>query len=271
LLREADANDWTVRDLRAALVKHKRRRKHEELSGISLDEHLKGRYRLVYCDPPWRFETHSVLGGEMTSPDNHYETMTVEEICDLIVDGRTMWEVADDDCALYLWTTAPLFMRMQEVLPRWDFEYKTHAMWDKEIPGTGYVFRGQHEILIYATRGNMPAPLFAPPSVFRYKRGKHSAKPPEIRQTLEKMYPMFGKNQRLEMFARGEVPGWTVWGKEAEQSPATLEAAPEAQSGAPGDNVKALLMGQLEKQHKRYRMNRAFRYRARQTAKGAPQ
>jgi N6-adenosine-specific RNA methylase IME4 len=216
LLREAAASGWTTQQLRGAVLRHNRRRKHESLAGtISLDDRLKGRYALIYCDPPPKFETRSILGGEMTSPDNHYETMTIEEICDLDIDGRTMWEVADDDCALYLWATAPLLFRMPEVLARWGFEYKTSAVWDKVQPGTGYIFRGQHEVLIYASRGDIPAPVFAPPSMFRYKRTVHSRKPPQIRKTLEKMYPHFGKDRRLEMFARGEIPGWTVWGKEA--------------------------------------------------------
>ncbi len=40
---------------------------------------------------------------------------------------------------------------------------------------------------LYGTRGNMPAPQYLPPSIFRYPRGEHSAKPPEIRAEIEKM------------------------------------------------------------------------------------
>ena len=41
---------------------------------------------------------------------------------------------------------------------------------------------------------------------------RHSAKPPEMREVLESMYPQLGPDNRLELFARGEVPGWSTWG-----------------------------------------------------------
>jgi N6-adenosine-specific RNA methylase IME4 len=81
--------------------------------------------------------------------------------------------------------------------------------------GTGLIFRNQHELLLYADRGKMPKPVEVPSSVFRYQRTAHSAKPPEIRQTLERMYPFFGKEQRAELFSRGEQDGWTSFGNEA--------------------------------------------------------
>jgi N6-adenosine-specific RNA methylase IME4 len=56
-----------------------------------------------------------------------------------------------------------------------------------------------------------------PTSVFTYPRGEHSAKPPEIRGVIERMFPDFDESTRLELFARGDkVPGWTVYGLEAQ-------------------------------------------------------
>jgi N6-adenosine-specific RNA methylase IME4 len=74
--------------------------------------------------------------------------------------------------------------------------------------------------LLYGTskRGNMPAPQYQPPSVFLYPRGEHSAKPPEIRIEIEKMYPDFDAATRCELFYRkadGEIDGWTTYGFEA--------------------------------------------------------
>src|SRR5262249_55396628 len=51
-----------------------------------------------------------------------------------------------------------------------------------------------------------PQTVFAPVT-------KHSAKPLEVRERLEKLC---GERPRLEMFARGDVPGWDTWGLEAE-------------------------------------------------------
>jgi N6-adenosine-specific RNA methylase IME4 len=81
--------------------------------------------------------------------------------------------------------------------------------------GLGLVFRNQHEVLLYGTRGDMPGPQYQPPSVFHYPRGRHSAKPPEVRIEIEKMYPDFDETTRLELFAREKLPGWTPYGFEA--------------------------------------------------------
>jgi hypothetical protein len=44
----------------------------------------KRRWPVVYADPPWRFETWSEA-GKQKSPDNHYPTMTRDEIASLPV------------------------------------------------------------------------------------------------------------------------------------------------------------------------------------------
>jgi len=43
-------------------------------------------------------------------------------------------------------------------------------------------------------------------------RGRHSEKPREVRHRIEEL---FGKYDRLEMFAREHPRGWDVWGNEA--------------------------------------------------------
>ena len=100
-------------------------------------------------------------------------------------------------------------------MEEWGFTYKTQAVWDKQKSGTGQIFLNQHEILLYGSRGKIPKPAKIFPSVFSYPRGKHSAKPPEVRSALESMYPHFDKATRIELFARENVAGWTVDGYEA--------------------------------------------------------
>jgi N6-adenosine-specific RNA methylase IME4 len=101
-------------------------------------------------------------------------------------------------------------------------------VWVKDKLGLGFVFRNKHEVLLYGTRGNMPAPQYQPPSVFEYPRGEHSAKPPEIRQIIERMYPDFSARNRLELFARDKAENWTSYGFEV---PRTDEAALGDESG----------------------------------------
>jgi N6-adenosine-specific RNA methylase IME4 len=138
--------------------------------------------------------------------------MPLEEICALPVG-----DIAHDDCVLFLWTTAPFLEASFEVLKAWGFTYRTHAVWDKGQIGMGYYVRGQHEPLLICTRGNVPVPLpeNRPPSVFYAPRTEHSAKPPIVREAIEKMYPGL---RRIELFARGEIPNWATWGNQAVSS-----------------------------------------------------
>jgi len=41
------------------------------------------------------------------------------------------------------------------VIRAWGFEHKSQAVWDKGHVGVGYWFRGQHELLYVATRGDV--------------------------------------------------------------------------------------------------------------------
>ena len=73
-------------------------------------------------------------------------------------------------------------MRAREIMKAWGFDYKTQLVWDKGSPGLGLVFRNEHEVLLYGTKGDMPGPQYQPRSVQHYPKGDHSAKPPEIRR-----------------------------------------------------------------------------------------
>jgi N6-adenosine-specific RNA methylase IME4 len=173
-----------------------------------------GPFPLIYTDPPWRFNIYSEKGAERTA-DQHYPTLTDEQIKTFEVYGVPMDRVAHKNAALLMWCTSSNIHRALEVMEAWGFEYKTQAVWDKIVTGLGLVFRNRHEVLLYGTRGNMPGPQYQPPSVFAIKRGKHSEKPPEIRKAIEKMYPDFNAATRLELFARGSIRGWSTYGLEA--------------------------------------------------------
>jgi N6-adenosine-specific RNA methylase IME4 len=173
-----------------------------------------GPFPLIYADPPWKFDVYSEKGLDRT-PDQHYPTLSDEEIIALEIYGKRMDEVASADAALLLWCTSSNIERALAVMSGWGFTYKTQAVWVKDRTGLGLVFRNKHEVLLYGTRGAMPGPQYQPSSVFEFPRGRHSAKPPEIRTEIEKMYPDFDEQTRLELFSRDSVPGWTHFGFEA--------------------------------------------------------
>jgi N6-adenosine-specific RNA methylase IME4 len=169
------------------------------------------KYEVIYADPPWRYDFSTTKNRDI---ENKYPTMSVDEICNLEVPR-------DDNSVLYLWATAPKLLEALKVMDSWGFTYKTHLIWDKEIIGMGYWFRGQHELLLIGTRGKFspPTPSERISSLMREKRTKHSKKPNVIRDYIAKWFPACAK---LEMFAREKFPGWDSWGNEIE-SDITLE------------------------------------------------
>lgn len=186
-----------------AYTEVKRQQKHENPPPLP-----EGVFDVIYADPPWQY--YLPLRG---APDAHYQTMTLEDICSLEVDGIPIQEKIADDAILFLWATNPQLEGALEVARSWGFEYKTNMVWVKDKIGTGYYFRAKHELLLLATKGDIPPPVEAnrPPSVLFSPREEHSKKPDEVYECIEVMYP----NRRyLELFARNHRENWISWGLE---------------------------------------------------------
>ena len=170
-------------------------------------------FALIYADPPWQYEGAS---DPTRTADRHYPTLSHDDLLLLPVG-----EIAAERSMLFMWATPPKIAEAVELMAAWGFTYKTSACWDKggengTHQGMGSYYRQQHELLLVGTRGDPPppAPSNRPPSILRQPRMSHSAKPDLARKQIE---AMFGNDiRRIELFARGPVPGWTVWGYEAE-------------------------------------------------------
>jgi N6-adenosine-specific RNA methylase IME4 len=167
------------------------------------------RYGVIVADPPWRFEPYSRETGMDRAADNHYPTQGLEAIKALDVAS-----IAARDCVLFLWTTAPMLEQAFEVIKAWGFTYKSNLVWVKDRQATGYWARGQHEHLLIATRGSIPAPApgtQASSIITAAKRG-HSVKPDEALAIIEGYFPNVPK---IELHRRGPARlGWDAWGDE---------------------------------------------------------
>lgn len=168
------------------------------------------RPNLIVADPPWKYDFAETDNRQI---ENHYPTGTVPEIAQYM---RKEMEAEDteQDVVLFLWATVAKMTEAFDLLDELGFQYKTCAVWDKEKIGMGYWFRGQHELLLVATRGQ-----FSPPdqehrvsSVFREARGKHSEKPECVFSWIEKAFPNAVK---MEIFQRKTREGWIGKGNEA--------------------------------------------------------
>jgi N6-adenosine-specific RNA methylase IME4 len=167
------------------------------------------RFPVVCADPAWRFQNYGEPTGLHGAAADHYPTMATADICAIPVG-----DMATPDAVLFLWSTNPHLPDALQVIEAWGFEYKTNIVWVKDKAGLGFIVRGQHEVLLIATRGDFPAPLPAvrPPSVITAPRREHSRKPDEAYEVIERMYPDLPK---IELFARGAREGWEAWGNQA--------------------------------------------------------
>jgi len=163
------------------------------------------KYQIIYADPPWQY---NFCKDNADRIENHYPTMSLKDIKALNIPAAT-------NAVLYLWATAPKLVEALEVMKAWGFEYKTHAIWDKEWIGMGYWFRGTHELLLVGVKGSFspPKPTERIASIIKEKRTSHSKKPSKIRNFIFSWFP---NCNRIELFAREKTEGWDVWGNEIE-------------------------------------------------------
>lgn len=170
------------------------------------------KYGVIYADPPWRYKAWSGHG----TVEKHYPTMELEDIMALPVG-----EIADKDCALFLWATLPMLKEALQVIKAWGFKYKTTAfVWiklnrqgDGIFWGMGYWTRANAEICLLATKGHPKRRAKNIHQVIISHVEEHSKKPEEARRRIE---ALMGDVPRIELFARRTTPGWDVWGNEVE-------------------------------------------------------
>lgn len=163
-----------------------------------------GPFDLILSDPPWKYDFSEKDNREV---ENEYLTQPL----DVIIGHKPN---SGPECVLFLWATAPKLLDALQVMSAWGFEYKTNAVWDKEVIGMGYWFRGQHELLLVGTKGRPGTPIehLRVSSVFREKRGQHSRKPLAVYEWIERAFP---HSNKLEMYCRGEPRlGWFGCGDE---------------------------------------------------------
>jgi len=174
-------------------------------------------YPVIYADPPWKFGVRSEVTGREKSAENHYPTLTTDEIIDLL--GGL--DCAADAAVLFMWATNPMLRDALRAVAALGFEYVHHWIWDKEVAGTGFWGRDRHELLLIGRKGDIASPLpgSQPETVYRERKGRHSAKPDYFAETIERLYPSVPK---IELFARAARPGWDAWGYE---SPVTVDSA----------------------------------------------
>ena len=198
-----------AKQIRAERTEKRRQERIDKISELAqgnkkLD--IEKTYPVIYADPPWKYDYSPTDEREI---ENQYPVMSLEAIKALPIN-----KLATSDAILFLWATSPKLQESLEVVNAWGFSYRTCAVWDKQKIGMGYYFRQQHELLLVATRGDIPVPAPAdrPSSVISIPYNGHSIKPEVVAEMIEAMYPEFPK---IELFCRSPRDGWDVWGNQS--------------------------------------------------------
>lgn len=183
-------------------------------------EHKRG-FKVIVADPPWEYRNSgTVKNGEFRGPaEVEYQTMSLEAIRRLPV-----MNVAGIDCVLYLWATLPNLTAALSVMTAWGFDYKSGFPWikladDPNIDlwgqlnlkpqfGIGFWIRGCSELVLIGTRGKPQLPD-NPYIGLLSKNFGHSRKPDNIHEIAEQLPGPY-----LEMFARRQRDGWSVFGNQ---------------------------------------------------------
>ena len=179
------------------------------------------KFKTIYADPPWRFNNRT---GKM-APEHkrltRYETMTVDEIKQMPIS-----DIAGDKAHLYLWVPNAMLPDGLAVMDAWGFEYKGNIIWEKvrkdgqpDGRGVGFYFRNVTEILLFGIKKKSApnrtlAPARSQVNLVRSQKREHSRKPDEIIPIIEAC----SQGPRIELFARGDREGWTMWGDQADAS-----------------------------------------------------
>jgi hypothetical protein len=86
------------------------------------------RFGTILADTPWRYDNQATRAAT----NNHYATMTVDEIAALPIDQLTA-----DDSHLHLWVPNSFLFEAKDIMTEWGFTYKTNFIWVKSTPGLG--------------------------------------------------------------------------------------------------------------------------------------
>ena len=177
------------------------------------------KFRTILADPPWQFQNRT---GKVAP-----EHKRLARYATLSLDGIKALPVADavaDSAHLYMWVPNALLPDGLAVMAAWGFTYKSNIVWSKirkdggpDGRGVGFYFRNVTELLLFGTRGKNVRTLQpgrTQVNMIATRKREHSRKPDEQFKLITDCSP----GPYLEMFARGERPGWAVWGDQAHES-----------------------------------------------------
>ena len=165
-------------------------------------------YRTIVIDPPWK-QPMSGKWKNVYPMELPYQTMSLDEI-----KSMPIADLAEAGCHLWLWTTNAFLRDGFDCMEAWGFKYLAPIHWIKPNGlGNWWQHRTQTILFGYYKKCQFNLERYLP-NHFSAKVGKHSQKPSESYDLIERV----SDPKRLDMFARSQRQGWDVFGNEVENS-----------------------------------------------------
>ena len=192
-----------------------------------------GDFSTVLADPPWRFSNRTGKVAPEHRRLDRYSTMSLDAIKALEVPN-----VVGRNAHLYLWVPNALLPDGLAVMEAWGFRYVSNLVWAKrrrdggpDGRGVGFYFRNVTELILFGVRGSMRTlhPGRSQVNMIETRKREHSRKPDEQYELIEACSP----GPYLELFARQQRPGWTVWGNEADEGVVPRGVVHKGYAGGP--------------------------------------
>lgn len=191
--------------------------KPEQTAAQDFAASVKGRFQTILADPPWQFENRTGKMAPEHKRLSRYPTLGLEDIKAIRVA-----DAAAEPAHLYLWVPNALLAEGLEVMKAWGFTYKTNLVWYKirkdggpDGRGVGFYFRNVTELVLFGIRGKNArtlSPGRSQVNIIASQKREHSRKPDELYGLIEACSP----GPYLELFARGNRPGWQQWGNQVD-------------------------------------------------------
>lgn len=194
-------------------------------------QNLEGKFTVIVADPPWSFNDKLTMSDVKRGAASQYPTLTTG-----ILAGLPVSQLAAADALLALWVPSALLEDGMRIMSAWGFTHKGIYTWVKIAKdemrtdpdaketekadlafGMGRYFRGCTEHALIGVRGKAAALVesHSERNVELHSALPHSAKPEGLQDRLARMFACEkGKDNRLELFARRDKPGWVCVGNE---------------------------------------------------------
>ena len=199
--------DLTINKAYTQIVDKERNEKERQLKeSLDLVPLPNNVYDVVVIDPPW--DMQKILREiAPNQKEFDYPTMTINEIKTFPIK-----DLMSDNCHIFLWTTQKYLPFAFDIIKEWGLTYVLTMVWHKNGGFQPFGLPQYNcEFILYAHKGN---PKFIDTKTFNCcfngERGKHSEKPNEFYELLDRVCD----GNKIDIFARKERKGWSVYGNE---------------------------------------------------------